>query len=316
MNLDQFEQWATGQSLLWAPSPAREYLRGQCVQSVCYYFDKVWHMPVIWADAYQWFSGGLFADRLDRIANDHNNPNQVPQAGDVIVWGPNTPGSGGAGHIAIVLSAAPGAATFISLDQNWGGKTVHRVTHNWSNVVGWIRIKGGKGGDAPAPQEVNVAIIQDADNWFGRFNKSMQEIRGRDASRAEMAPFIGQDFLHAIEAMEDDPEADAALNAQQVGQVAVRDNWQGQITTLQDVQAKNQTTINELNVTVTKAISDDTADKQALQEALKKVGELTAQLETNHDVLADQDPTASVPTDTTDINWFIKLLAKLLPGKK
>ncbi len=92
-----------------------------------------------------------------------NTPTGVPQRGDVMVWNGNV--GGGAGHVGIFLSGD--ANTFKSLDQNWS--QVERVTlenHNYNNVIGWLRPKGGdsgmanmyKGYDLANPESMKVAV--------------------------------------------------------------------------------------------------------------------------------------------------------------
>lgn len=62
----------------------------------------------------------------------------VPKKGWIVVWDENT--GGGYGHIAIVLSA--NTTSFVSFDQNWGGKHAHKVTHNYNHVYGFLVPKG------------------------------------------------------------------------------------------------------------------------------------------------------------------------------
>jgi hypothetical protein len=278
MNLDQFIPWAEGQgSLLWAPSPAREYLRGQCVQLVCYYVNMVYHLDVIWDDAAGWYSDGRLSNEYDRIANNPGDPNQVPQRGDIIVWNTSLPGSGGAGHIAICLSATPGALTFISLDQNWGGKTPHQVTHNWSYVLGWLRPRG-QAAPAPVPQapapaptpapqggDEMIADANQARQAYGLLrldgNVSQDEINGT-AGRRSWVQFAG----HAV------PE----------------------VTARNQHFVDMQTTINNQNSTITDLtgkLTDSTAtaaEKQAaLTESLQKIASDNADLATLHDKIAE-----------------------------
>lgn len=78
----------------------------------------------------------------------------------------------------------------------------------------------------------DMAIIQDADNWRGRANKSFRMIRGRDMDPAEFTPWIGQDFLHLIEALEDNPEADSQVHFADVGRYAINNDWENKINSL------------------------------------------------------------------------------------
>lgn len=79
-----------------------------------------------------------------------------------------------------------------------------------------------------------IPMVNDADNEYWRWNKLFLQIRGRNATREEFrAHAVGKNWLTAMEILSDDPEADRALQAQNVGAVAVRDNWEKQITDLQ-----------------------------------------------------------------------------------
>ncbi len=78
-------------------------------------------------------------DILEQVTNNPNDMNQKPTPGDWVIWGGNLPGSGGYGHVAMCMDTPPGQ--IVSADQNWGGQTVHQVTHDWSYVIGWIHHK-------------------------------------------------------------------------------------------------------------------------------------------------------------------------------
>ena len=181
MNPEQYLARYQGQSLLYSPSPAREYLRGQCVQPVCFYVEAN-GFPVMWRDAADWWHSGLFADRYERIPN---SPTARPEPGDIIIWAGSLPNSGNAGHIAVCLRALAGTGTFISVDSNWGGKYVHAVTHDYAHVIGWLRMKRPAPAPAPAPQptsqgDSDMAITRDDVIREYRVN------RGTDPSEAEI----------------------------------------------------------------------------------------------------------------------------------
>ena len=96
-----------------------------------------------------------------------------------------------------------------------------------------LRRKGTTGG--------NGVIIGSGENWYGRLNKLHNQVRGRDLDRATFNAFVGQDTLKFMEAVSDDPEADAVQNWQNVGKIAVQDQWDKQIYGLQDqLKAANQ----------------------------------------------------------------------------
>src|SRR5688572_21616536 len=138
----------------------------QCVDLIKFYLrDRFGLSPGAWGDAIKYYTNPVaqITAKFDVIRNNPADKNQVPKAGDIIVWSGSTPGTGGAGHIAIYRRLIPGAG-FVSFDANWGGKYAHEVTHNWNNVVGWLTPKSAPppvtGGDKPmTPQEENIAYV-------------------------------------------------------------------------------------------------------------------------------------------------------------
>src|SRR6187549_561590 len=190
---------------------------GQCVQPVGFYVRDYLHLPVYYADAVYWytnFQNSPLKNNFTRVAND---PNQLPQPGDIIIWNGNLPNSGGAGHIAVYLSAFAGG--FVSFDSNWGGKYCHQVSHNWSYVLGWLHPNNQSTNNTSAGDE---PMISDADNEYGRWNKLFYQIRGRNAGRDEFRnAAVGRQWLTAMEILSDNSEADAATHAQEVGQQAL-----------------------------------------------------------------------------------------------
>jgi hypothetical protein len=268
-----------GQSLLF--NTADPSLRGQCVQSVCF-FVQANGFPVIWADAAEWWNRRN--NRYDYIAN---TPDAVPQPGDIMIWSSALPGSGGAGHLAVCLYALPGTGTFVSADSNWGGKTLHQVTHNYNYVIGWMRFKQAAPAPAPAPQPA-------------------------PAVAAAPAPITQE-----IEMIANDTQAHQAYqllrvngdgNADEIAATAGKRSWaqfasdaQGEVQArnknLQDQQAHMadmQNVINSTNQTVTDlraTIADDqisNSEKQkALDNAITQIAKDNADITTLHDQVAD-----------------------------
>lgn len=83
------------------------------------------------------------------------------------------------------------------------------------------------------PESSGQMIIQNADNWYGRCNKTHVLIRGRELGREVFNSFVGKEFLAFVEACSDDPEADAVQGWQELGKLATNDNWRQQIYDLQ-----------------------------------------------------------------------------------
>lgn len=144
MRYDDFINTYLGKSIDWDGQYGF-----QCVDEVAQYCSDN-GKPVAYANAKDWFQHPALDGAFDSIGNDPNDPNQVPTRGDIVIWGGNSPGSGGYGHIAI-FDMAIDVNHFQSLDQNWNGAYVHFVTHSWSYVIGWLHPKEDPAPLSPAP---------------------------------------------------------------------------------------------------------------------------------------------------------------------
>lgn len=112
----------------------------QCVDEVAQYCSEN-NKPVAYANAKDWWQNPALTGAFDFIANDPNDPNQLPNRGEIVIFSGDSPGSGGFGHINI-FDMQQTVDTWQGLDQNWGGQYVHFVTgHIWTYVLGWMRVK-------------------------------------------------------------------------------------------------------------------------------------------------------------------------------
>lgn len=73
-------------------------------------------------------------NNFDRIMN---TPSFVPQKGDIAVWGT---GLSKYGHIAICTGEG-NTSYFYTYDQNWNGKAMKKVKHNYKGFAGVLRYK-------------------------------------------------------------------------------------------------------------------------------------------------------------------------------
>jgi hypothetical protein len=267
MTLDQFIGTLNGQAVLYAPSPARESLRGQCVQLACFYVQEVPGTPVMWADAIKWYTSGQFADRYDRIA--YNGSNR-PQRGDLVVWGQNLPNSGGNGHIGICLST--NGNFFTSFDSNWGGRYAHQVTHDYNYVLGWVRPRFA----APAPQAQEgpemIATRQEAVEIYCLLRPN------GGPSEAELGATVGRrsyaSFLK---------DAQAEVNARNAALAGQQDG----LTRMQaQINQQNQA-ITELNTQLADARLSNQQKQQAFNDAMGKITTSNTALATAHDQITD-----------------------------
>lgn len=96
------------------------------------------------------FIGVSYAYQLWSASASYNSYNHIaasqPAAkGDVAVYSSALSGSGGAGHVAIVLGDAGGSISV--LHQNWGGAYAHTQTISKNNLLGYLRPK--RAGSSP-----------------------------------------------------------------------------------------------------------------------------------------------------------------------
>lgn len=219
--------------------------------------------------SYRPFTGlyayGIIDQTQDNYTKILNSPSAVPQAGDIIVW--NSRYGGGYGHTAIA-SGIGDTNFFESFDQNYPtGSPAHLVRHSYDGVIGWLRPnKLTTGG--------NMAVIGSGDNWYARLSKLHEQVRGRPLGRDVFNAFVGKDLLTYVEAVSDDPEADAVQNYQNVGAVAVKDNWQQQIYTLQKQFADATKLANDLQARLVASENTTKALTEKVEALNKKVAEL------------------------------------------
>ncbi|HRF69921.1 MAG TPA: peptidoglycan DD-metalloendopeptidase family protein [Candidatus Pelethenecus sp.] len=82
--------------------------------------------------------------------------------------------------------------------------------NSFINPADWLA------GKYNAPSAGGDEVIPDQDNYYWRYNKAMQNIRGRQMTREEFRKnFVGRSHLTMLEAMLDNPEADKATDYQQ-----------------------------------------------------------------------------------------------------
>lgn len=127
-----------------------KYYGSQCVDVTMHYVQYLFNKP--WAeimgrgdakDMWRTFNLAYF----DKIPNEKGNPNQVPQAGDIVVW--DATNTNIYGHIAVCIAADANKLVlmeqdgFIDRDNNGNADGVtYRKTRYWSsNILGWFRPK-------------------------------------------------------------------------------------------------------------------------------------------------------------------------------
>jgi len=111
----------------------------QCVDLFNQYIKEVWgikepikEFPV--ASAYQLFDK---AKAKPNFITQLNGPNDVPQAGDVIIW---NQGVGPHGHVGIYVDGD--VMKFNCFEQNWNNiQKCVKNSHSYNHITGWFRLK-------------------------------------------------------------------------------------------------------------------------------------------------------------------------------
>ena len=138
----------------WSGRQVTQY-GSQCVAGVAEY-EAENNLPIVYGNAYQWINNYIMLSAYDWIDNNPNDPNQLPERGDIIVWNQHSVGSGGYGHIAFYDMQIDNTY-FQSFGQNWGGHQMHFQTVLWANVAGWYHIKQEVAAPVPTPDPEPVA---------------------------------------------------------------------------------------------------------------------------------------------------------------
>lgn len=94
--------------------------------------NPIQQFPV--ASAYEIYG---FAKKNPNFICIDNQPTNVPQSGDIVIWGTEV---GVNGHVAIFQDGE--VMSFTSFEENWNGvKSCQLVSHSYKGVLGWIRPK-------------------------------------------------------------------------------------------------------------------------------------------------------------------------------
>ncbi len=187
----------------------------------------------------------------------------IPQPGDVLIYG-RTWGKG-YGHVEMVLYTSATGATVVgnnmSGDPSKVATSAYRTWAGMTGLIGVMRPNWSAGGAT----EVNIGT---GDNWRWRFNRLHRQLVGNwDMGDDTWNAIKGKDAWKIVEEWSDHPNSNKLLELQVMGETAARDNWAGQIATLQAQLA-------DAKKNVEAVLADNTASKAQLRDALARVVEL------------------------------------------
>jgi phi LC3 family holin len=133
----------------------------QCVDLIKMYLNKVFGIkPGSWGNAkYYWLNFEKHSELVKNFTKIKNTASFVPQAGDIMVWNGNV--GGGCGHVAICTGEG-NTSEFYSYDQNWNGKEMHKVKHDYDDVYGVLRPKEQ---GTVAPDSVSAGAYVPSVKW-------------------------------------------------------------------------------------------------------------------------------------------------------
>lgn len=255
-------------------------IKGECVAFVQLYANEVLGIggcPVFPVGAAKDMAGS----RPDAFTWIPNTPTGVPPYGSIVVF--NGRVGGGYGHTGVAIEGCDLNQVRVIQQNDPTGSGVSIKVYPYTNVSGWLVKKEnnvpqpGGGGD----------VMNQGENEYARANDLHLKLRGRALDRNIFNQLVASrtSWLRYIEILSDDPEAQARQQDATVGQVARRDNWEGQIKILQQQFADSQKQVHML-----------VGSQKELQT---KVDELTAKLATQSD-------------DTKLLNGFGEFLSKLI----
>lgn len=283
MTLDQFIATNNGKSIDYDG-----VYGAQCVDLIKYYLRDCYGLsPGAWGNAKDYFytPNPAILTKFTKITNNPSDLNQVPKRGDIIIWSGALAGSGGYGHIAIYDGrVSPGV--FRSFDQNWGGAYCHFVTHNYTNVLGWLTPKV-----APVPPQGDEMFKTDAE-----IQEFYYMLRGQNATAGEVAGWRGKSMLSFV--LTAKPEV--------ANREIAKRQAQEQITNLTNLN-------NQLNQAITDITANTTATKAEKDAALAKIADLQSELTTAMDKLKEAE---NMPSDEKAVveNWIIRTAKTLWNG--
>jgi hypothetical protein len=126
----------------------------QCVDLIDFYVAQVLGVPIVWANAVDWY--GRDAPLLAWTRNRWGDRNSKPNRESIVVWGANVrAGTGVYGHIAICTDPGDGI-TFGAFSQNYPtGSACQLRRFGYDGVIGW----GAKPPPPPAPPPAPPAAV-------------------------------------------------------------------------------------------------------------------------------------------------------------
>jgi hypothetical protein len=272
---------------------------GECT-AVAHAWEQNLGLPIVYGNAED-----IYANADSNLyLKVRNGPTNVPQPGDIMVWGGSTASdtmtTEGIGHVGIFDNGDSNG--FISFDQNFPtGHAPGMIHHSYNGVIGWLHPKTSinQEGNDMIPDENHLQVL-------------FQAFRGRAAAPDEVKQYVGASYSGVIEALNAGSERDATNQALAEGKIAIRDQWGQQIYGLQaalktanDNLAALQSQVATLGARPTQAQLD--ALTASVADATKKATDAQTALSA-----ATAQQAAAQATGNSFLQWLGQQLNKLL----
>lgn len=172
----------------------------------------------------------------------------------------------------------------------------------WTEDLNNVTVVKPSGGDMPIP---------DADNYFGRYNKLMMQVRGRGMTRDEFRKnIVGVSDLTAVERISDNAESDRATDAQQWA-LANRATVEKRIVELQrmleDLDKRVKEQASQL-LGLTQTVNEKQAEISSLQDANADLAKENAELKALLATCGDSEDTEWLNKFGVALRWLIQRL--------
>lgn len=228
---------------------------GECVALVQKYANEV--LGVSGAPVFPVGSAkDMVGSRPDAFTWVPNTPTGVPPYGSIVVF--NGRVGGGYGHTGVAIEGSDTNQVRVIQQNDPYGSGVSIKTYPYTNVSGWLVPKSNNAG---APAGSGEDMINQGANEYARANKLHLQVRGRPLEKSVFDQFVGSSWLHYIEILSDDPEANNWQQNAIVGNVARADNWEGQIHTLVAQVQDLQKQVDELKKQTSSGLDQETKDQ-------------------------------------------------------
>ena len=295
IKLDQFVDKWLGKKIDWDG-----YYDGQCMDLYHQYVHECLGLEHPGASAAYKLWGYTWKDYDKKT----NTSTAVPQKGDIIIW--NTNAGGGYGHVAVYLTGD--VNSFTSLDQNW--PTLSKVTktnHNYQNIYGWLRPKGGNmSDDISLPKKTFEELVSKS----SRFDQFVQAGYG---SATEVKQ-LESDLRKSID------DKQSALNSEQEKSKRLRDDY-NELVAMVAVSLGTVQEIPQIKVALDSVEKELTAYED-LQRSFaelevhsgKEKEELTAEIARLNALIQQKDPLQHA-TEIELIKELVSRLTKILRRK-